>query len=243
MGKLKPKKEREAKHFHLFQEKYGLFQEYKHKDNPDFLVTYGNEILGIEFTEIYKEEKLNELKPRVHEAIKERIVNRACQKAIDSKLPPLHVRIHFSKIVKKKRENFVTEKLFHIVEANCPKIGESIRLDFHNSIPEEFHLISINNMPGCNKHSWHFTEASFVYTDFSDQLQKMISSKAEKLPRYLEHCKTCWLVIAALGATGSSLYEFSEQMNQHSYNSHFEKVFFIDSFSGDLRELNLNRNF
>jgi hypothetical protein len=246
-GRLKPtNKEREAIYFQIFQKKYASFQKYKHTDNPDFLIFFDNETLGIEFTEIYKEEQVNGIKPRKNEAIKERIVYNACQKAIDFNLPPLRVSVlfsvHFSGTVKKERERIVTEELFNIVKDNCPTDGSNIELDFNNSIPDEFHAIRVYNIPGCKKHFWNYTEACFVYTSFSDQLQERISSKAEKLPEYLKHCNRCWLVIVALGLSGSSFYEFSDEMEKYSYKSPFEKVFFLDAFSVNLRELRLNNN-
>jgi len=90
-------------------------------------------------------------------------------------------------------------------------------------------------------HLWEFVEASFVVTDFSDQLQKKISRKAKRLKEYLKKCDRCWLVIAALGINGSSFYEYSENMKKASYDSLFEKVFFMEIFTKDLRELNCNK--
>jgi len=169
-------------------------------------------------------------------------VNTACQKAIDSKLPPLHVTVHFSGTVKKKRERIVSEELFNIVEDNCPLEGNKVELDFNNSIPEEFHRVFVRNIPRCKKHFWQYIEASPIYNNFPDQLQKRITSKAEKLPEYLKHCKRCWPVIVALGLSGSSFYEFSDEMEKYCYESPFEKVFFLDAVSGNLSELRLNNN-
>jgi hypothetical protein len=245
-GRLKPNKEREAIYFQIFQKKYASFQKYDHTDNPDFLIPFDNKTLGIEVTEIYKEEQVNGINLKVDEAIKERVVYNACQKAIDFNLPPLHVSVlfsvHFSGTVKKERERIVTEELFNIVKDNCPAEGNHVELDFNNSIPDEFHAIRVYNIPGCKKHFWNYTEAFFLYNSFSDQLQKIISSKAKKLPEYLKHCNRCWLVIVALGLSGSSFYEFSDEMEKYSYKSPFEKVFFLDVFSGNLRELRLNNN-
>lgn len=242
-GKLKPNKEREAIHFHLFQKEYPSFQKYVHGDNPDFLVTCGSEILGIEFTEIYKEEQVDDIPLRQFEARKDEIVESAEQKAINSKLPPLYVSVHFGRTVAKERKMGAAEDLFQIVKNNCPPEGGSIELDFNDSIPDEFHAIHIHSIPGTKKHFWQRPDASWINSDFSGQLQNIILAKAGKLPRYLERCSKCWLVIAALGVTGSSLYEFSDPMGQHSYNSPFEKVFFLDAFSGHLKELHLNKDF
>ena len=80
--------------------------------------------------------------------------------------------------------------------------------------------------------------AWFVVTNFSDQLQQTINKKAKRLKEYLKKCDRCWLVIIALGTDGSSFYEYSKDMEKHSYDSPFEKVFFMEAFNKDLRELN-----
>jgi hypothetical protein len=239
-GWLKSNRDREAIHFQIFQEQYASFHDYVHTDNPDFLVRYDKETLGIEFTELYKEEQVNGVTLRGGEAIKERVVSNARQMAIDVELPPLHVTVHFSGTVKKKRERTVTESLFGIVKDSCGAEGTHVELDWNNSIPHEFRAIRLRRIPGCKKHFWKYIEASPIYTNFSDQLQRTISSKAEKFPEYAKRCDRCWLVIVALGLSGSSFYEFSGEMAKDSYESPFEKVFFLEGSSGNLRELRVN---
>ncbi|MGA2915735.1 MAG: hypothetical protein ABSE89_06885 [Sedimentisphaerales bacterium] len=233
-------KQREKIHFELFQEKYGPFQSYKHIDSPDFLVSLNGEIIGIEFTEIYKEGKINGKILREDEAIKGGIVEWARKKAIEDNMPPLHVAIIYSGSIDKKQETPVKESLFQIVKNNCPKTGESITFDFEDNIPDIFWSIIISNFKGAKSHIWHYTEASFVETNFSKQLQLIIDSKAEKISKYLMKCNKCWLVIVALGYNGSSFFEFSEEMENCDYKSPFEKVFFIKAFSKDFKELKLN---
>lgn len=212
----------------------------EHKDNPDFLVSLNNETIGIEFTEIYMEDKINNKTLREDEAIKERIVEWVRKKAIENNIPPLHVAVIYSGSINKKQEAQVKESLFQIVKNNCPKAGESITFDFEDDIPDIFRSVIIANIRDAKRHVWHYTEASFVETNFPKQLQSKIDSKAKKISKYLMKCNKCWLVIVALGYSGSSFFEFSEEMENCTYKSPFDKVFYIEAFRKYIKELKLN---
>lgn len=239
--KLIDTKQREKIHFEIFQERYCQFQNYDHIDIPDFVVSLNNETIGIEFTEIYNDDKLNGKTLREDEAIKERIVEWARKKAIENNVPPLHVNVVFSGSVSKEAESQVKSLLYQIIKDNIPQPGEPITLDSMNDdIDSTFWSIVIFNLKGGKKHVWDYTECSDVETNFSKQLQSKIDSKAEKISKYLMKCNKCWLVIVALGYSGSSFFEFSEEMENCTYKSPFDKVFFIEVFSKYFKELKLN---
>lgn len=235
-------RQREKYLFNIFQEQYQTFDDFKHADVPDFLVFNDSETLGIEFTEVYKQSIRNGKTPREDEAIKERILNNAKRMCIKKNTPPLHVGVSFTKSIVKKREKVVTEELFKIVKNNCPAEHGTVTVDnnFDGDMPNEFYSIIISNITGAKRHFWDSVEASFVDTNFSDQLQNRIDRKTERLSEYLKKCDRCWLVIVALGNNGSSFYEYSMEMEKSSYESPFEKVFFMEAFTKDLRELNCN---
>ncbi len=228
-------KKREEAIFDIFKDKYSLNGEFIHDDSPDFIGLHDGTVLGIEITEIYREETLRE-----HEIQKERIVDRACKKAIQIGLSPLHVAVLYSGNIQKGRESYLTEILFELVKNNCPEDGGHLTLDWENDIPDDFHAILIYNIPGSKKHIWSTTEVGFIETNFSEQLQRRINSKSKKIKNYLAKCKKSWLIIVSLGVSASNFYEIGEEMEQVYYKSPFEKVFFMESFSRTIRELKVN---
>jgi hypothetical protein len=230
---------REKVTFEIFREQYGLKGDFVHDDSPDFLVTCDGSVLGIEITGIYCTDKINGKTLREHEVIKERIVYRACERAKEVGLPPLHVGVIFTGNIQNKRETYLTNFLFEIVKNIYPESGRHISLDFESGIPDDFWAILISNIPSSKKHVWNSTEAGCVETSFSEQIQQIIDSKAKKISQYLTKCEKCWLIIAALGVSGSNFYEIDEDMEKVCYNSPFEKVFFMEAFNKSLKELNL----
>lgn len=90
----KNKEQTEELVFDIFQKKYDLIGEFIHGDEPDFVDKIN--ILGIEITVIYGNEKIYGKTPKEHEVIKERIVSRACEKAETHGLQPLDLHVIFS---------------------------------------------------------------------------------------------------------------------------------------------------
>jgi len=232
--------QREEVIFDIFRDKYGLVGFY-HRDNPDFSGFYDGGVLGIEITELYSDEKIYGKFLLEHEVTKGRIVNQARKKWRELGLPPLDVHVIFAGDIPNKKESDLTKSLFKIVSDNCPKLGDQVSLSIDSDLPEGFGAVLIYKRQGLRKHFWNYGEACDVETDFSEQLQIRINEKAKKLPKYLKSCDKCWLIIAALGVSPSSSYEFDEEMGKICYRSPFEKVFFIEVVSKTLKELNINR--
>jgi len=138
---------------------------------------------------------------------------------------------------------YLTNILFEIVKNNCPESGSQIDLDFESGIPDDFWAILIANIRGSKRHVWNSTEAGCVETSFCGQIQQIIDSKAKKISQYLTKCEKCWLIITALGVSGSNFYEIDEDMKKACYNSPFEKVFFMEAFSKTLQELKRKEDF
>ncbi len=228
------RKEREKVIFDVFRDKYGLTGEFIYGDNPDFLVSENGNTLGIEVTEIYNPVKIEGKTLREHEVMKEMIVERARDKSMAIGLPPLHVNVSFAGNIKNNRVAYLTEVLFEIVKNNCPEQGNLIEFGNEGSIPDDFLSIFISNIPGSKRHVWMPMEVGCVETNFSDQIQQRIDSKAKKLRQYYLKCDRCWLIIAALGVSASNFYEIGKDMEKFCYESPFEKVFFFNEIFNEL---------
>jgi len=145
----------------------------------------------------------------------------------------------FTGNIQNSDEAFLTDTLFDIVKNNYPETGGQVDLDYESGIPDSFWTILMYNQPGSKRHVWTVEEVGDVETNFPEQLQQIIDSKAEKISQYLTKCDRCWLIIAALGISGSNFFEISEDMEQNCYKSPFEKVFFMEAFSETLKELKI----
>jgi hypothetical protein len=71
-----------------------------------------------------------------------------------------------------------------------------------------------------------------VLEDTRELFQNDIREKARLLPRYLERCDRCWLVLAADAARPSSFIEPNQASLAHTYESPFERTYFLDCSQG-----------
>jgi hypothetical protein len=242
--KLVDSKKREKLSFDTLSKQYGPFPEPEHTESPDFLIRFQNHVVGVEFTEIYSQEKINGTSLRQQEERKNRIVERAKQIAIENNLPPIHVSVMFSKPVEKHREEIVSLKLINAIVSKYPCKGQQITIDSFTDedfgLPDEISFVLTANTLGYKNHLWHATEVWCAETDFTDQLQKEIDRKSKKYTNYLKKCDECWLVISALGFSRSTAFEPSTEMLEHIYNSPFKRVFFLEAASSYIVELKIN---
>jgi len=237
--KLIENRKREKIIFEAFIKKYSIeFDSFEQKESPDFLVEFEGKTLGVEITELYSQKKINGLLPRGREKERQSIVERALKKAIDDNLPPLNVQVIMSDSIPKGRSKFLSEYLYRKVKKYKPNYGESVSLHDFLVLPEEFHCISIRNYECFKNPYWFCSETAFVREDFYDEIKARIDEKEKKLNEYLKKCDECWLIIAALGISGSSSYEYGPKMNSYVFQTNYPKVFFVEGFSLTFNRLN-----
>jgi hypothetical protein len=231
--------------FDLFRQKLGLAGEFGHnKGNergderkPDFTGYHEGKTLGIEITEINIPGKIDGRSLPELEVAKQRIVDRARDEAIKCGLPAVRVRVTFRRAIPKGKEAFLTETLFQMVSCHRPPLDHAVELDGKNGLPNEFLRLGIRNCG--KKHDWAYIEAGVVQSEFSSRVQEIIDTKSDKIAQYLQHCRACWLIIAALGDRPSSFYEIGDQVRTTRYKSGFERVFFLNWAFGTVEELHV----
>ncbi len=244
-------REREEAIFTAFRDRYGLVGQFLHnkgdepgdeEGKPDFTGHNDGAILGIEMTEIYVPWRMRGSTLREHEVTKQRIVDRACEKAGQFGLPLLHVSVIFTSVPVKGKEDDLAESLFEIVKAHCPGPDHPVHLNAESALPGDISEVFIRNWGDLLKEPyWEYIEAGIVETDFAGQLQEIMDGKARKLHRYLKYCDRCWLVIIAPGDRPSSFYVPTRQMGAMRYTSPFERVFFVNDALKISQELNVEK--
>jgi hypothetical protein len=265
-------RENEERIFEVFRKEYGQDSEFIHyagnepggEGRPDFIGEVSGETVGVEITEInipkkiypggleeHEVAKWRIVNPvyktygktvRENEVTKQRIVDRACEKAEDAGLPPLRVSVYFTGNLPRGREASLTERLCEIVQRCCPEPGQEVELSEEDGLSNEFWMLAIRNLVGEHvEHHWDYIEAGGVETEFSSHLQEIIDTKSAKIPQYRQYCSMCWLIIAALGDRPSSFYQAGEQVRTARYESGFDKVFFLNLAFGSVVELSLEK--
>lgn len=217
---------------------------------PDFLYQSNKSIIGIEHTEIKKVRSIQDI-PSLAElkGVHRGIVKKAGQLAAEQGLPPLNVQVNFHDHYyrfKQKGDQAVLG-LLDTVKKNLDRIMnaesfDSIKID----PPDPFVGISLVHVtPGAangkvwlNHHRWEVMEAGFVSIGFIPELQAVITKKNKKNKEYLKKCDRCWLLVVADRTKADQKFKFTPEMQEHVYESEFEKIFYLEIAQRFITELN-----
>jgi hypothetical protein len=212
-----------------------------HDDAPDFLVSMPHTSLGIEITQIFREVSPGELPEQQYEAEEQLIIDRAQEMATTLQLPPLLVSAYFSSQARpqKRYRDSITRKLVESVESNLP-LGDdfAFRLHSNDGLPREIDAVSVRRYPCITKPLWQTGGAGAVMEDCASDIQAKIDSKNAKLGEYKRRCADCWLLIVAdWFAASSAFYEPSAKTLEHKFNTAYDRIYFLESFSGRVLRL------
>ena len=212
-----------------------------HKDAPDFRILTPQSTLGIEITQIFREASPGKHPDEQYEAEEQRIVDRAQELATKCQLQPLHVSVYFSSQMRpqKRRRDSITQQFVESIASNVPAGDDfTLRLHSDHGLPPEIDVVSVRRYPGITKPLWQTGRAGAVMEDCAGDLQAKIDSKNTKLDEYKRRCADCWLLIVANWfAASSAFYEPSAKTLAHEFNTAFDRVYFLEVFSGRVLQL------
>jgi len=236
------KERREAALYQRFTQAYPVPEgRVDHKDRPDFRVYTRDGVLGVEVTELYQQSGARGSQGQEVERLA--LLEAAGQRCIAAGVLPVDVAVFFSPHVVLRRTNRAAfaAKVASLIETRMPPTNDDsvyLENDWRDpAIPDCVVSMRITRFPWLERHHWRAPEAGWVQTDCIDLIQSRLDAKAVEYVDYLKACDQCWLLIAASGWQPSSLFSPSADTLQHQYRTMFQKTFFMEHFSGFLKEL------
>ncbi len=229
-----------------FKEKTPFFPkgEIELSEKPDFLIRSGNDLIGIEHTEIFCPGPSHGGSIQAQESLQQRIIEHAKELYLEESPQNLQVRVIFqpgNKIDKKEIAN-IAQSLFELIKQSVPACEKSVILEptfeTWEVFPKGIASVHVHhNLTGANS-LWDFVSMGFVSTITENDLQIIISKKGVKLRKYKENYSEIWLLITAADIRIASAVELSSQAATHCYETNFDRVFVFWCFSGSFIELN-----
>jgi hypothetical protein len=202
-----------------------------HDDRPDFRVSIGVRVIGVEITKLFKPMGRQDI-----ESTQERILSFACAGAERIDLPAADVALfpNFREPLDAARCQKIADAVTRVVAANMPADGESIELEGQPWQPSEVDLISISRWNSRGSGRWHWVEAARIEKDVSGIVQGAIDKKTKLLPAYLGVCSECWLLLVSDGLRPSGKMEFGEHFQSQLFRSAFARTYVLDFGKGKL---------
>ena len=209
-------------------------------ERPDFLVGSVKPVLGIEFTRIFSRGDTDSPSPQSHDLVAER----AQAIAEDRGISPALADVYFdSRLTIGKRDRAsIAEQIVDLVSANMPALDEHQSLEnrhpMTSKFPAQVKAVSVWRFKSLTSHLWQVGDAGIVTEDFASHLQQLVTDKNAKVPDYRTNCDECWLAIVADWRGPSVFFEISDKMGRESYLTDFDRVYFVEGYSGRVVALN-----
>jgi len=241
------KKAKEKFHFEMFQR---LFTEFSlpnagiNNEHPDFLVTSSCVRLGIENTNIFKDETFKDPFMNANKfGDQGKILKKASIICAAKKLVPLLVQVSFSSSnlqYRRKDIERISGGLADLVVNTCSENQSEEKIvlnknNFSGNLPEIRRIYIRKGIAGGNR--WQAVSAAWVRREFSKEIQKCLDKKNPHYQRYRQFCDSCWLLIVADRAIPSQCFQTDKNTEQYIYSSSFDRTFFLEVTYEKLVEL------
>lgn len=206
---------------------------------PDVLAEVGERRIGIEVTEM-----LGDHSGRRQEAEQDGIVERAKALYESAGRAPVIVSVHWSETCTlQKSDRALAEELCAIIEANIPKLGESVALGVGPGIDRElvhraFDAIMIHRIAGVDENAWDCPRSWWGHSVDCGFIQRQIERKNGKRSGYRGSYDECWIMLFHSGFEPSSGYDLPADLLEREFASTYDKVVVLSGPGG--RALFLN---
>lgn len=193
----------------------------EHVDRPDFQVTLGKRVIGVEVTRLFKRNGAQAI-----ESTQDRILETVCHKAQQHGLPPAQVTLFFSlpSSLDGARRECIAESVVRVIAKHMPDEGGSITLEMQPGQPNEVDLITVNRVH-CRAR-WQWLEMHAIERNVNGLVQEAITRKSKRIKDYLERCDECWLLLVMDSFRSSGNLAFDD--TSHIFTSPFTRTYVLN---------------
>jgi hypothetical protein len=218
------------------------------REEPDLIVRKASGRLGLEHTTLYTDDSRKGSRKKIQEGLQWKLVESALTKYAKTELPPVSSEVWFDVAVPITEKSYggVADALAHatqnIVSMPEPRHRDDItrreyERHFGDPLPREILRIRLRREPRTQYVVWYASQPWDVSELRVSSLQERIRRKELRLPYYQKSCDELWLLIASEGVFPSSNFGCSEELRSHAFRTRFDRVFYFDSFKGEILEL------
>ena len=212
-------------------------------EEPDFLVREAR-TLGIEFTELHRENEGEQVPGQAREAMRERVMTRAGQLFDEAGLPPVRCNaILTDEPIPKSEVEERAQRVADLAIRYLPSQpgGASVgrpSWDGLDGFPDWMSYISVLRLDGAEASSFHVSGSTWVERLGAKHLEPPLVAKERKLHAYRARCDEVWLVIVVDARRMSTWFPYDDELLPTSVTSSFDRVFVLRLFGeGRLTEL------
>ena len=209
---------------------------------PDVIIRVGEELVGVEITELFKDQPGTSGSLQGQESLAQRIVANASQLYRESGAQHAHVFVHFApgRDLRKVNRDETASRLATFVQTQAFVSGQLIkwRPDYAtDTLPDVISMVYMLGVPETSMAHWSSPSAGWVAPMTNEILQTRVDEKAALLPKYVLRVKKNWLLLVSDGTKPSQLFELPTKEDALAVVSPFDRTFYLSRFKGVVLEL------
>lgn len=224
-------------------------------ETPDLIVKTVSGRLGLEHTTLYTDDSTNGSRKKKgshkknQESLQWSVVDSALTEYAKSELPAVSAEVWFDVAVPLTQKTYksVATDLAHAAQDIVSMPGSRDIEDFRcreyerrfvDPLPLEILRIHLHREPRTEYVVW-YPEIPWVVSELKVlNIQETIQQKERNLSECRTKCDELYLLIASEGLYPSSNFALTDEVRSHAFQTRFDRVFYFDSLSGDILELN-----
>ena len=241
------KKEIEQAQLQRFRECWPGFPtgEIEPQEEPDFLVRAGDTTIGIELRDYLCDEVEGKGSPsKRQESLRSLTVANAAQEYESQGLPPVDVSVLWNDqlpLTSRGAKNLIS-RLLELVIQNLPRFGSRIFLGYPGpewrNLPAEIIALWIDRCRDQRQNFWASHGGGAIPQVGITDIEQAIRLKEKKLPTYRRAADEVWLLVVASGFTPSGFCSIAPELVNHSFETSFDRLFFLQYADRQALELN-----
>jgi hypothetical protein len=213
-------------------------------ESPDFTLVTTDATFGFEVRALIRGEVPRKGSPKREREVFSKKVTQRAQRAYEG-MSPVPVMAHFhwlSHMGARVDPDVLALSAAQIVAAHPPTetYGQQrIDYDLLDGTPLEGHvrLILLRRLRAGNPTTFARVDADFISVG-PDEVQRAIDAKINKVAAYRDKCDHVWLIVWVGSGDLSANANLEDDAAQHSYRTHFDRVFFFDRLAPRVISLN-----
>ncbi|WP_340111282.1 hypothetical protein [Maribellus mangrovi] len=213
-------------------------------ESPDFVVKVPSKRrLGIELTRLSPETSVDAFESHINE-IQLRIIELAKELFERNNPHKLFVKFRFSgeypisEVSELSLAARLSAIIRHAVQSKNPRSNFSLTI--HAKLPHEIEQLLLVHHPNLKTNVWEVANNLGLSDNVIHDIQTAIDKKEEKLELYRrKKCDEYWLLITADYLRGTRNYHVQNQLQNHNFQSGFDRVFLMELINERVFELSV----
>jgi hypothetical protein len=207
-------------------------QEIEESESPDFILHVESKLVGVELTELFREDTGVALQPRAHENITDRIVAAAHRFYHDRSCNFVRVNVAFFDGVdfRSLNRDAVAERLAsRVMSMRLESTHVHWRNDYEDPLLNAIATVSALTVPEQRMSHWSVGRAGWRSNLSADLVRSAIESKDAKVCSYRAKVDELWLLLAIEGSRPSQFFDPDKPPAVETLASRFDRTYLFNA--------------